>query len=103
MSSSIDYSPIIPEVEGDYNNVIIMFVCLLCVMGGLALGLRFRQVICKTCQPIVHNIHKLYPLKIIKETHTKEDTEEIPKMEVPPPVERLVAVKDCAHCGQKQE
>jgi hypothetical protein len=102
MSSSIDYSPVIPEVDCDYNKVIIMFVCLLCVMGGLALGLRFRQVICKTCQPIIHNLHKLYPLQLVPVNEMpKEDTEETPKMEVPPPAEE--PVKDCAHCGQKQE
>ena len=32
---------------------------------GLVIGLRFRQVICKTLQPVVHkyNIHHLIPVK----------------------------------------
>ena len=32
---------------------------------GLGIGLRFRQVICKTLQPVVHkyNIHHLIPVK----------------------------------------
>lgn len=61
-----EYSPVIPECEFNFDNIILILLCVLCMLGGLGLGLKFRQVICKTCQPIIHNIHRLYPLQIVE-------------------------------------
>ena len=43
---------------------------------GLMIGFRFRQVICKTLQPVIHkyNIHHLIPCVEVKEK-VKEDAE----------------------------
>ena len=42
---------------------------------GLLIGLRFRQVICRTLQPVVHkyNIHHLHPLSSRGAAHGEED------------------------------
>jgi len=46
----------------------------LTLLIGLVIGLRFRQVICKTLQPVIHkyNIHHLVPVKEVKEDITDE-------------------------------
>ena len=42
---------------------------------GLVIGLRFRQVICRTLQPVIHNIHHLVPVKeeVKEDEVTKKD------------------------------
>ena len=47
----------------------------LTLLIGLVIGLRFRQVICKTLQPVIHkyNIHHLVPVKEVSSECAKED------------------------------
>ena len=74
------------------NNIwISLGLSLLTLILGLVIGLRFRQVICKTLQPVIHkyNIHHLVPVKEVKEDKTdsyyqslEEKNKEVNKEEV---------------------
>jgi hypothetical protein len=47
------------------NHWLCVGLSFLTLVLGLMIGLRFRQVICKTLQPVIHkyNIHHLIPVK----------------------------------------
>tara|TARA_R110000744_G_scaffold300642_2_gene409787 strand:+ start:283 stop:516 length:234 start_codon:yes stop_codon:yes gene_type:complete len=50
-------------------------ISLLTLILGLVIGLRFRQVICKTLIPVIHkyNIHHLIPVKEVDSDTDKEE------------------------------
>ena len=67
------------------NNIwISLGLSLLTLILGLVIGLRFRQVIFKTLQPVIHkyNIHHLVPVKEVEcETDKEVEKEEVEKVD----------------------
>tara|TARA_R110000765_G_scaffold31170_1_gene73038 strand:- start:366 stop:617 length:252 start_codon:yes stop_codon:yes gene_type:complete len=64
------------NVESPCADWLCVGLSFLTLILGLMIGLRFRQVICKTLQPVIHkyNIHHLVPVKEIKENEVKKET-----------------------------
>ena len=79
-------------LEIESNHWMCLGISFLTLILGLVIGLRFRQVICKTLQPVIHkyNIHHLVPVKEVdKEDKTdsyyqslEEKNKEVVKEEV---------------------
>jgi hypothetical protein len=54
---------------------VFLFVFGICaVLLGIFLGHRNKQIICRELQPIIHNIHNLYPI-LKKDNEVKEEDE----------------------------
>jgi len=62
------------EVEADVGWGLVWGISFITLLLGLLIGIWKRQVICRTLQPIVHNIHHLIP--ICKEEAKEEEAKE---------------------------